>query len=148
MGRSQTTFSKREKEKKRQKKREEKAARKEERKANSQGGGLENMMAYVDENGVITDTPPDPSNFEEVDAESIVIGVPKKEESDEPTVREGIIDFFDETKGFGFIKEIGTQERFFVHVTGLEDEVIPGNKVSFELEQGLKGLNAVRVKKV
>ena len=50
--------------------------------------------------------------------------------------------------GFGFIKEDGTQERFFVHVSGLMDDVIEGNKVSFELERGPKGMNAVRVKKV
>ena len=59
MARSQETFNKKEKEKKRLKKRQEKQLKKEERKANSKGGGLENMLAYVDENGHITDTPPD-----------------------------------------------------------------------------------------
>ena len=80
LARSSASFSKREKEKKRQQKQKEKAARKEERKANAPGGGLENMMAYVDENGMIVDTPPDPANFQEVDAEEIELGIPKREE--------------------------------------------------------------------
>ena len=61
MAKSQDTYNKKEKEKKRLKKRLEKKARAEERKANSEGGELENMMAYVDEDGNITDTPPDPT---------------------------------------------------------------------------------------
>ncbi|MBL0126098.1 MAG: cold shock domain-containing protein [Flavobacteriales bacterium] len=143
------TFEKREKEKKRQQKQEEKKRRKEERKANAPGGGLENMMAYVDENGRITDTPPDPAKRKPIDISEIELGVPRRTAEDEmPAERVGKIDFFDTSKGFGFIKEDGTQERFFVHVSGLMDDVIEGNKVSFELERGPKGMNAVRVKKV
>ncbi|MBK7381988.1 MAG: cold shock domain-containing protein [Flavobacteriales bacterium] len=143
------TFEKREKEKKRQQKQEEKKRRKEERKANAPGGGLENMMAYVDENGRITDTPPDPAKRKPIDISEIELGVPRRSAEDEaPAERVGKIDFFDTSKGFGFIKEDGTQERFFVHVSGLMDDVIEGNKVSFELERGPKGMNAVRVKKV
>ncbi len=147
MARSSATFSKREKEKKRRQKQQEKQARKEERKANASGGGLDNMMAYVDENGVITDTPPDPSNKIEVDAEEIVLGIPKKEEEDVPAERTGRIDFFDTSKGFGFINEDGTPERYFVHISGMIDEVGENDKVVFEIEKGPKGLNAVRVKK-
>ncbi|HMC97961.1 MAG TPA: cold shock domain-containing protein [Flavobacteriales bacterium] len=143
------TFEKREKEKKRQQKQEEKQRRKEERKANASGGGLDSMLAYVDENGRITSTPPDPSKQIPVDASEIELGVPKRTAADEVAAeRVGKVDFFDTTKGFGFIKEDGTQERFFVHVSGLLDEVGEGNKVSFEVERGLKGLNAVRVRKV
>ena len=71
MARSQETFGKKEKEKKRLKKREEKQKRKEERKANSnKGGDLDSMLAYVDEYGNITDTPPDPTKKrEEIDPE-------------------------------------------------------------------------------
>lgn len=143
------TFEKREKEKKRLQKQEEKKRKKEERKANSPGGGLENMMAYVDENGRITSTPPDPSKRKEIDISEITIGVARRTKEDEaPTERVGRVDFFDSSKGFGFIKEDGTQERFFVHVSGLLDEVIEGNKVQFEVERGQRGMNAVRVKKV
>ncbi|KOF03205.1 putative cold-shock DNA-binding protein [Roseivirga ehrenbergii] len=148
MAKSQETFNKKEKEKKRLKKRQDKQQKKEERQQNSQGGGLDNMIAYVDENGNITDTPPDPTiKKKKIDAKSIEIGVPKREDTVE-TVRTGRIEFFNDQKGYGFIKELETQEKFFVHVNGLIDEVREGDKVSFELERGMKGMNAVSVKKV
>ena len=80
--------------------------------------------------------------------ESIQIGVSKRTEDDVPAIRKGRIDFYNDQKGFGFIKEIGTQEKYFVHVNGLLDEIKEGDTVTFELERGLKGMNAVRVKKV
>lgn len=150
MARSQETFGKKEKEKKRKKKREEKLKKKEERKANSnKGAGLDDMMAYVDEYGNITDTPPDPTKKKvEIDAESIELGVPKREEVVMDAVRKGKVEFFNDQKGFGFIKEDETNEKFFVHVNGCTEVIVENDKVSFELEQGLKGLNCVRVKKI
>lgn len=149
MGKSQETFNKKEKEKKRLKKRQDKLAKKEERKSQAVEGTLDNMMAYVDENGMITDTPPDPTKKKvEIKAKHIEIGIPRREDDDVPAVRKGRIEFFNDEKGYGFIKEIGTQEKFFVHVNGLIDEVREGHMVEFELEKGLKGLNAVRVKRV
>ncbi|MEQ9425688.1 MAG: cold-shock protein [Cyclobacteriaceae bacterium] len=59
MGGSQNKFIKNQKEKRKQKKKQEKQERKKERQENSPGGGLENMIAYVDEFGNITDTPPE-----------------------------------------------------------------------------------------
>ena len=148
MGKSQETFSKKEKEKKRIKKRKEKQEKREERKANSnKGGSWEDMVAYVDENGQIVDTPPDPSKRKKVKASSIELGVPKKEETPLDTKRMGKISYFDTDKGYGFVIEKETQEKFFVHVSGLMDRVSENDKVSFELEQGQKGLNAVKVKK-
>jgi cold shock CspA family protein len=143
------TFEKREKEKKRLQKQEEKKRRKEERKANSPGGGLENMMAYVDEFGRITDTPPDPSaKRKEIDISEIEIGVPRRSREDEaPVARVGRVDFFDTSKGFGFINEDGSRERLFFHISGLIDEVKDGDKVTYDVERGPKGMNAVRVKK-
>ena len=142
------TFEKREKEKRRQQKHEEKQRRKEERKANAGAGGLDSMMAYVDENGRITSTPPDPTKRVEIDASEIEVGIPRRTQEEEPKKeRSGRIDFFDTSKGFGFINEDGTQERFFVHISGLLDEVREGEKVNFEVERGQKGWNAVRVKK-
>ena len=147
MARSQETFNKKEKEKKRLKKRQEKLAKREERKANSEGGGLENMMAYVDENGVIVDTPPDPNAKKKViKASSIEIGVPKREAVDTDVENRGKITFFNTSKGYGFIKDMSTQESYFVHVNGLLEEVQENDIVTFELERGQKGLNAVRVK--
>lgn len=149
MARAQETYGKKEREKKRLKKREEKQKRKEARKANATGGDLENMLVYVDENGHLTDTPPDPSKKVKIDAESIVLGIPKKEEQEEEDpIRKGKVSFFDDSKGFGFIIDSENQEKYFVHVTGLIDDIMENDKVSFELEKGMKGLNAVRVKKV
>jgi len=148
MTKSQDTFNKKEKEKKRLKKRLEKNQKREERKTNSGSGELENMLAYVDENGNLTDTPPDPSKKKKVNASSIEISVPRREDEDVVSVHTGRIDFFNDSKGYGFIKENDTQEKYFVHINGLLDSVKEGDVVTFELERGLKGLNAISVKKV
>ena len=150
MGRSQESFSKKEKEKKRLKKRKDKLAKKEERKANAKKGqSLEDMLVYVDEFGQLTDTPPDPTKKKvEIEAEDIIIGIPKKEEVIEEKVKQGKVAYFDHSKGYGFINEVNSQERYFCHVTGLIDEIDEGDKVSFELERGQKGMNAVKVTKV
>jgi CspA family cold shock protein len=63
-------------------------------------------------------------------------------------MNKGTVKFFNDTKGFGFIKEEGSDKEHFVHVTGLIDEIREGDEVEFELEQGKKGLNAVNVKVV
>ncbi len=148
MARPQESFGKKEKEKKRLKKREEKMKKKEERKSNPKSGDLEDMLVYVDENGQLTDTPPDPSKKVKVDAESIVIGVPKKEYVEEDPFHKGKVEFFNDSKGFGFINDLDSQEKYFVHISELIDEVKEGDNVSFEIERGMKGMNAVRVKKV
>ena len=148
MSKSQETYSKKEKEKKRKKKKKEKDEKRQDRKAQATPGTLDNMMAYKDEYGNISDTPPDPENKIEFELDDIVTSVPKQEEFDMEATREGKIDFFNTEKGFGFIKEIGTGESYFVHYKGLIDDVIEGNKVSFELEKGMKGLNAINVKKI
>ncbi len=57
----------------------------------------------------------------------------------------GTVKFFNEAKGFGFIKEDNGQE-IFVHVSGLQEEVRENDEVVFEVQQGKKGLNAVNVK--
>jgi cold shock CspA family protein len=105
------------------------------------------MMAYVDENGRITDTPPNPSNRKKVNPESIKISVQKRE-AEVTTIQKGRIEFFNPSRGFGFIKDLDTQEKYFVHVNGLTEEVKENDIVTFEIERSFKGLNAVRVKKV
>ncbi|MCK4346221.1 MAG: cold shock domain-containing protein [Bacteroidales bacterium] len=148
MAKSQQNFNKKDKEKKRLKKRLEKQKKREERRTNSQGGGLENMLAYVDENGNITDTPPDPTKKKKINAKSIEIGVPKREEEETSPIRKGRVEFFNDSKGYGFIKDLETQEKYFVHFNGLMEEIKENDKVTFELKRGMKGMNAVRVKKV
>ena len=146
MAGSQETFGKKEREKKRLKKKKDKQLRKEERKAS----GQDSMFVYVDEFGQLTDTPPDPSKKVKVDASTIEIGIPKKEdrEEEEAADKQGKVSFFDTSKGFGFIIDSQSQEKYFVHVSGLTEEVKENDKVTFELEKGLKGMNAVRVKKI
>ena len=148
MGRSQETFSKKEKEKKKLKKRKDKEEKKEERKANSnKGQGLESMMVYVDENGNFTDTPPDPKQKRKIAQEDIQIGIARQADVVQDVVRTGIVTFFNESKGYGFIKDSQTQESVFVHVNGLIDPIKENNKVTFETENSPKGLTAVKVKK-
>ena len=145
MGRSHESFSKREKEKKKQKRKEDKLKRKEERKEDG-ATSFDDMIAYVDGKGNIVDTPPDPSEKEEIEAEDIVLGIPPKSESDEATVNEGTVSFFDDSKGFGFIKVKGSQESLFTHISRHEDEIKEGNKVSFDVEPGDRGPVAVNVR--
>ncbi|MCI5054719.1 MAG: cold shock domain-containing protein [Flavobacteriales bacterium] len=144
MGRSQETFGKKEKEKKRKKKKEEKAKKAAERKENSKGGGLDAMMAYVDEFGRILDTPPDPNDKEEVKLDDIQLGAKPKDEDDDP-IRRGKIEFYNTEKGFGFIKDSKNQEKYFFHASSMEEEPKENMKVVFELEPGKKGLNAVNI---
>lgn len=148
MAKSQQTFNKSEKEKKRLKKREDKKKKKEAKKESKiPGQGIQ--FVYVDHNGNLTDTPPDPAMKVKVDAENIVIGIPKKEETEEEdALRKGSVSFFDSSKGFGFIIDAENQEKYFTHVSGLIDEIVENDKVSFELEKGLKGMNAVKVQKI
>ena len=148
MAKSQQTFNKIEKEKKRLKKREDKKKKKEARKAEVKENGTQGIQfAYVDFNGNLTDTPPDPNLKVEVDVESIAIAIPKREDSDEAfdPVRKGKVSFFDTSKGFGFIIDAEDEEKYFTHVSGLIDEIAENDRVMFELEKGMKGLNAVKV---
>ncbi|WP_372645046.1 cold-shock protein [Ancylomarina sp.] len=59
---------------------------------------------------------------------------------------QGTVKFYNETKGFGFIKNNETEEDIFVHVTGLIDKIDQGDVVSFDVVEGKKGMNAVNVK--
>jgi len=61
-------------------------------------------------------------------------------------MKKGTVKFFNESKGFGFIAEDDSTNEYFVHVSGLIDQVQEGDKVEFELKEGRKGLNAVNVK--
>ncbi len=149
MAKSQQTFSKSEKEKKRLKKREDKRKKMEARKLERDENGTGGIpIAYVDHNGNLTDTPPDPTMKVKVKAENIVLGVPTKEESDEvfDPIRNGKVSFYDSSKGFGFIIDMDTNEKHFTHVSGIIDDIEENDKVTFELEKGQRGMNAVKVK--
>ena len=147
MSRSQETFSKKENERKKQKKRKDKAEKREERKANSdKGKSFEDMLAYVDENGNLTTTPPDPKKKKVFREEDMQIGVFKRAaEEPQDTLRTGVVTFFNESKGFGFIKDAGNNDSVFVHINSLKEAVKENDKVTFNVESGHKGLNAVNV---
>lgn len=150
MSKSQETWNKKEAEKKRAKKKQDKEQKKEDRKANAGGSSsFEDMLAYVDEYGNITSTPPDPLKKIVIKEEDIQIAIPKLADiAPVDTVRKGIVTFFNDSKGYGFIKDTDTQESIFVHINGLVDSIKENNKVSFEVEMGPKGPNAVNVKLV
>jgi cold shock CspA family protein len=127
------------------KKRKDKEAKKLERQENKMTLDSDDMIAYVDEFGQITDTPPDPTTRVEVKLEDIEIGIPKKEEEEYDPIRSGIVTFFNESKGFGFIRDLESQESVFVHVNNTKEEIRENNKVRFETEQGPRGLAAIKV---
>lgn len=146
MARPQETFNKKELEKKRAQKKKEKEQRKQDRKANAKSGqSLDDMMAYVDEDGNISSTPPDPLKKRNINVNDIVTGS-RNEGGAVVTVRKGKVSFFDTSKGFGFIIDSESGERVFVHVNGLKTVLKENDVVSFETERGPKGLQARDVK--
>jgi cold shock CspA family protein len=138
------SFNKRELEKKREQKRQEKQKRREERKASGGSASFEDMIAYVDENGVITNTPPDRENKPKIEAEDIAISTPKKEDVEAPVLN-GRVEYFNSNKGYGFIKHTDSTEKYFFHVSNAPDFITEGNIVTFELARGRKGMDAVKI---
>ncbi|MEO6915422.1 MAG: cold shock domain-containing protein [Chitinophagaceae bacterium] len=149
MAKSQETFGKKEKQKNKLKKRQDKAEKMEERKATTKKGkSLEEMMVYIDENGNFTATPPDPRKKKVFNSKDMQIGVPKQEERELDEIRSGVVTFFNGDKGYGFIKDLQTQESVFIHVNQLSEPIKEHDKVTFEVEMGHKGPNAINVKKI
>ena len=141
------TWNKKEREKKKKANKKEKAEKKQERRENPKSSSLDDMLAYIDENGNISSTPPDPKKMRKIVLEDIEIGVPRHQDTDSADqVRRGTVTFFNSAKGFGFIKDQDTQESIFVHVNASKDEIQENSKVIFEVEMGPKGANAVNVK--
>ena len=151
MAKSKQTFNKKEREKKRKKKRKEKLERREMRKVEKAERGkltFEEQLSYVDENGNLSSTPPDPTKKLKVKAEDIVLGVPPKEDDMQGGVRKGMVKFFNDDKGYGFIIDKETRDTIFVHVNELSEPITQKDRVEFEIEMGPKGPTAVKVKKI
>jgi cold shock CspA family protein len=141
------TWNKKEREKKKKQEKKDKEERKQERKENGKAKSLDDMLAYVDENGNISATPPDIGKIRKVKLEDIEISVPKQQPVDPADlIRKGVVTFFNDAKGYGFIKDSVTQESVFVHINSLKEQVKEQSKVIFEIEMGPKGANAVNVK--
>ncbi len=146
MGRSQESFNKKEVRNKKEKKRKEKEKKRLARKDSNKGSSLDDMIAFVDEHGNISDTPPDPDKKEKINPEDIEVSVPRGPNQDADPIRKGTVTYFNPSKGFGFISDQETKESVFVHVNNVQEEIREGNLVNFEVEKGHKGPVAVRVK--
>ncbi len=143
------TWNKKEREKKKRQNKKEKAEKKAERKEQNKNGDPESMYAYLDENGNLSSMPPDPRKKIVINVEDIELGVPKHEPTDpQDLIRKGTVTFFNDSKGYGFIKDAETKESIFVHANSLTERITENNKVTFEIEMGPKGPNAVNVKLV
>ncbi|TNF43734.1 MAG: cold shock domain-containing protein [Bacteroidetes bacterium] len=144
MGRSQESFNKKDVRNKKEKKRKEKEAKKLARR-DGEKASFDDMIAYVDENGVITSEPVDPGSKTEIKLEDIAVSVPKGSAEEVDPVRKGTVSFYNESKGFGFIKDMETKQDVFVHANNVTGEIREGNLVTFEVEKGQRGPTAVRV---
>jgi len=151
MGRSQETFSKKENAKKRQQKKREKESRREEKRqaaASNKGKSLDEMLAYVDEYGNITSTPPDPKKLKPVSADEIMISTPKLEDIEDDGMRTGRVAYYNESKGYGFINDGMTGERIFFHVNDLTEPIAEDDRIEFNIVKGQRGPQAADVKKI
>ena len=138
MGRSQDSFNKKEREKKRQKKKKEKRERREDRKVN---GEKPAEFMYLDEDGNLTTEKPDPLKKKvEINIEDIEVSIPKSDKSDVPNFqRSGIVKFFNNEKGYGFITDSANNQSIFVHIDGCKEPIKDNDKVTFEVGKGPKG---------
>jgi cold shock CspA family protein len=147
MARSQETFNKKEVKNKKEKKRKEKAKKKLIKKETGKKGSFDDMIAYVDEFGMITSTPPDPSKKKVVIAENIELSATKIDSSQiSDYIRKGVVTFFNDSKGYGFIRDMETKQSVFVHANNLQEVVKENNIVTFEIGKGPKGPTALKVK--
>lgn len=137
------SFGKRENEKKKRAKRLEKQKRKEARQACGPSS-FEEMIAYVDENGRIADTLPEKGGREEIRPEDVPIATPKRERL-VPELLTGRVEHFDESRGYGFIKDMESSEKYFFHISSAPPDIAEGHIVAFGTEKGARGMNAVGI---
>jgi cold shock CspA family protein len=147
MGRSQETYNKKEVRNKKEKKRKEKERKREKRKSEGKKSSFSDMIAYVDEFGRITSVPPDPDKKNVIAAEDIEIAaVRNKPKAAAGFSRKGVVVSFNQSRGFGFIRDLATNESVFVHANSLEEPVKENNIVVFEIGKGAKGPAAMKVR--
>jgi cold shock CspA family protein len=139
------TWNKKEREKKKNQKKKEKIERLAENRENNKGKTMDDMIAYVDENGNLSDTPMDFTKVKNISLDDIVIGATKRDDTDVEET-EGTVQFFNTEKGFGFITTKNTKESIFVHSSGLLMPIKENDQVEFKTQPGEKGLTAVEVK--
>jgi len=147
MGRSQETFGKKEVRTKNEKKRKAKEQKRARKKSEGKKSNFDDMIAYVDEFGKISSTPPDPDKKTVVVAENIELKITRNNPESAPDfVRKGVVTFFNESKGFGFIRDLVSQQSVFVHANNLLEPIKENNVVVLEVGKGPKGPSALKVK--
>ena len=102
------------------------------------------MIAYVDENGRLCSAPPEISKTE-VDISEISVSTPKQEDIEEPKLLNGRVEHFNSSKGYGFIKDLGSSEKYFFHISTAPSFIKEGDKVTFQIERAARGMNAVGI---
>lgn len=148
MAKPKQTSQKSDREKKKKRKQQEKEEKKVQRKANSnKGKGFEHMLAYMDHNGQISDTPPDPKLKVEINPEDILLGARSFIRERESDTKTGRIAIFNADRNFGFIKDSLSQEKIFFHVSGTNFDVQEGDVVTYETSSNAKGISAVNISK-
>ncbi len=136
------SYNKKEREKKKRKKQKDKAEKREQKKLDNT---KPTEFMYLDENGNLTPTPPDPNKKKKIKAEDIEVSTPKSGKSEANFLRTGVVKFFNSEKGYGFIADQGSREEYFVHADSLIDDIKDNDEVQFELGQGTKGPIAINV---
>lgn len=140
------SWNKKEREQKKRKNKKDKAEKMQHRKESGKSNA-DDMIAYLDENGNLSSKPPDPRKKIEIKLEDIQIGVPEYVPPTEAELtRTGKVTFFNDAKGFGFIKDQLSQQSIFVHANNLSQPIKENDKVSFETEMGQRGPVAINVK--
>jgi cold shock CspA family protein len=140
------SWKKKDRQQRKQKEKNEKAEKMQQRKETSKKS-FDDMIAYMDENGNLSATPPDPTKKKEIKLEDIQIGVPEYvPPTEEELTRTGKVTFFNNAKGFGFIKDLVSQQSVFVHANNLESPINENDKVSFQIEMGPRGPAAIKVR--
>ena len=142
------SFNKKDRESKKRKKKKEKKERLERKKQQKLDGDVDSDIMYVDADGNLTSTPPDPTlKKEEIKLEDILISIPKDSEREkEDPIKKGSVKFFNTDKGYGFIVDKMSGESYFTHADNLIDEIRDYDKVIFEIGQGPRGPIADKVK--
>ena len=147
MGRSQETFGKKEVRTRKEKKRKEKEQKRAKKKNEGKKTSFDDMIAYVDEFGKISSVPPDPDKKTIIAAESIELKITKnKPDSASGFLRKGVVTFYNDSKGFGFIRDLESNERVFVHANNLQEPIKENNIVVFETGRSPRGATGMNVR--
>lgn len=140
------SWKKKDREQRKQKEKGDKADKMQQRKEKPKKN-FDDMIAYMDENGNLSSTPPDPAKKKEIKLEDIQIGVPEYvPPTEEELTRTGKVTFFNNAKGFGFIKDSVSQQSVFIHANNVDFPIKENDKVTFQVENGPKGASAIKVK--